>query len=52
MSTVKTNKRIPKPRNPFVRHLITKKQGPHGRSAKAQRASDKIDLRREAVLCR
>jgi hypothetical protein len=37
-----------KPRNPFVQHLVVKKQGAHIKSAKAQRAREKANLRREA----
>lgn len=37
----------PKPRNPFVQHLVSKKQGAHSKSAKAERARAKAQLRRE-----
>jgi len=38
----------PKPRNPFVQHLVVKKQGAHSKSVKAQRTREKANLRREA----
>jgi hypothetical protein len=38
---------IPKERNPFVQHLVTKKQGAHQKSKKAQRRDDKIALKRD-----
>jgi len=38
--------KIPKPRNPFVQHLITKKSGAHGKTQKAQRRDDKAELRK------
>jgi hypothetical protein len=38
-------RKLPKPRNPFVQHLVTKKQGAHIKSAKAQRARDKVELK-------
>lgn len=45
----KKNK-IPKERNPFVQHLINKKgSGPHGKSKKAQRRQQKIDLKKEPL---
>lgn len=37
-----------KPRDPFVQHLITKKQGAHGKTKKALRRQDKVDLKRES----
>ena len=39
-------KELPKARNPFVQHLITKKSGAHGKSKKAQRRDDKVELRK------
>jgi hypothetical protein len=42
---MKKNK-MPKQRNPFVQHLITKKSGAHGKSKKAQRRDEKISLRK------
>lgn len=39
-------RKSPKPRDPFVQHLVTKKQGAHTKSAKAQRARDKAKLKR------
>ena len=41
-------RKLPKPRNPFVQHLVSKKQGAHIKSAKAQRTRAKASLRREA----
>jgi hypothetical protein len=41
-------RKMPKPRNPYVQHLVVKKQGAHVSSAKAQRARAKSSLRREA----
>lgn len=38
--------KMPKERNPFVQHLITKKSGAHGKSKKAQRRDDKASLRK------
>jgi hypothetical protein len=42
-------RKAPKPRNPFVQHLVVKKQGAHVKSAKARRARDKAQLKREAA---
>lgn len=44
-------KQLPKERNPFVQHLITKKQGVHQKSKKAQRRDEKATLRKE-YLCK
>jgi hypothetical protein len=41
--------KLPKPRNPYVQHLVVKKQGAHVNSAKAQRNREKANLRREAA---
>lgn len=41
-------RKIPKPRNPYVQHLVSKKQGAHGKSAKADRARAKAQLKSEA----
>ena len=38
-------KSLPKPRNPFVLHLVSKKQGAQTKSKKAQRSRDKIKLK-------
>lgn len=46
---MKRKQKMPKPRNPFVQHLITKKQGAHQKSKKAQRQRDKIKLKRNYV---
>lgn len=40
----------PKPRNPYIQHLVSKKQGAHVKSAKAERARAKSNLRRETRL--
>jgi hypothetical protein len=37
----------PKERNPFVQHLLTKKQGAHGKTKKAQRRTEKVSLKKE-----
>lgn len=37
----------PKPRDPFVQHLICKKQGAHGKTKKAERRQSRVDLARE-----
>lgn len=39
-------KDLPKPRNPFVQHLITKKQGAHQKSYKTVRRDDKVVLKK------
>ena len=39
-------RKSPKPRDPFVQHLVNKKQGAHTKSAKAQRSRDKSKLKR------
>jgi len=38
-------KSLPKPRNPFVQHLIVRKQGAQTKSAKAQRSRDKAKIK-------
>ena len=38
-------RKMPKPRNPFVQHLVTKKQGAHVKSAKAERTRAKAELK-------
>lgn len=38
--------KTPKPRNPFVQHLVVKKQGAHTKSSKAERARSKATLKR------
>jgi hypothetical protein len=35
----------PKPRDPFVRHIIARKQGAHGKSRKAERRAFKASIR-------
>jgi hypothetical protein len=40
-------KDAPKERNPFVQHLLTKKQGAHGKSKKANRRAEKVQLQKE-----
>jgi len=39
-------RKTPKPRDPFVQHLVVKKQGAHVKSAKAQRSRAKSKLKR------
>ena len=39
--------RKPKPRNPFVQHLLVKKQGAHGKTKKAQRRKDKMAFKKD-----
>jgi hypothetical protein len=39
-------KALPKPRDPFVQHLVKKKQGPHGKSYKTHRRDDKVALKK------
>lgn len=41
-------RKLPKPRNPFVQHLVVKKQGAHSKSRKSERAKSKLQLRKEA----
>lgn len=41
-------RKMPKPRNPFVQHLVVKKQGAHTKSSKAERARSKAELKRSA----
>ena len=40
-------KSAPKPRNPFMQHLVKKKQGAQVVSKKAQRSREKVALRKE-----
>lgn len=41
-------RKIPKPRNPYVQHLVVKKSGAHSKSYKSERARVKAQLKREA----
>lgn len=41
-------KTLPKPRNPFVQHLISKKQGAHQKSYKTVRRDDKVALKKSS----
>ena len=34
-------------RNPFVQHVRTKRSGAHGKTKKAQRRSEKMELRKQ-----
>ena len=43
-------RKTPKPRNPFVQHIVKRKSGAHSKSVKAQRTREKVQLRREAKL--
>lgn len=38
--------KIPKPRNPFVQHIVTKKQGVHQKSYKTHRRNIKVALKK------
>jgi hypothetical protein len=40
-------KELPKERNPYVQHLITKKQGAHQKPKKAERQAEKVKLQKE-----
>lgn len=40
----------PKPRNPFVQHLVKKKTGAHSKSKKAIRRDDKVTLRKKTDI--
>ena len=40
-------KDAPKERNPFVQHLLTKKQGAHGKTKKAIRRAEKVQMQKE-----
>jgi hypothetical protein len=44
-----SNKKAPKPRDPFVQHIVAKKQGAHGKPYKTQRQQDKISLKKQAL---
>lgn len=39
-------KPLPKTRDPFVQHLINKKQGPHGKNYKIHRRDAKVVLKK------
>lgn len=39
--------KVPKKRNPFVQHLVGKKQGAHEKSKKVIRRDEKIQLKKE-----
>ena len=42
-------RKLPKNRNPFVQHLITKKSGSHQKPKKTERQIDKMKLKKEWV---
>lgn len=42
---MKVKRKLPKERNPFVAHLVTKKSGAHGKTRKAERRSAKVQLK-------
>lgn len=42
------SKQLPKPRNPFVQHLIVKKQGAHTKSYKVSRRDAKVALKKNS----
>lgn len=39
--------KTPKPRNPYVQHLLTKKQGAHVKSKKASRRKEKMKVHKD-----
>lgn len=39
--------KIPKPRNPMIEVMRTRKSGSHGKTKKAQRRADKVNLRKD-----
>jgi hypothetical protein len=39
--------KTPKPRNPYVQHLLKKKSGAHTKTHKADRAREKATLKKE-----
>lgn len=41
-------KQLPKPRNPFVQHIVTKKQGAHTKSYKTHRRDAKVALKKSS----
>ena len=41
-------KQLPKPRNPFVQHLVIKKQGAHEKSYKTHRRDAKVALKKNS----
>lgn len=44
---MKRKQKLPKERNPFVQHLITKKSGAHCKTKKAVRRNEKVALKKE-----
>jgi hypothetical protein len=44
------SKGLPKPRDPFVQHLINKKQGAHMKTYKSQRNKDKAQMKKDLGL--
>lgn len=42
----KRKTKIPKPRNPFVQHMVVKKQGAQVESKKGKRSRDKVAIRK------
>ena len=47
---MKKKSKIPKPRNPFVQHIISKKQGAHQKPYKVERATSKNKIKKEYLL--
>ena len=39
--------KTPKPRNPYIQHLVTKKQGAHVKSKKAIRRKEKVKMQKD-----
>jgi hypothetical protein len=40
-------KKTPKQRNPFVQHIVVKKQGAHGKTKKAIRRKEKVQFKKD-----
>lgn len=43
------HKKLPKPRNPFVQHLVTKKQGIHQKPKKSEKIKERAKLKKEWI---
>lgn len=43
---MKQKPKLSKPRDPFVQHMVKRKQGPQVESSKAKRSKTKAELRR------
>lgn len=42
--------KMSKPRDPFVQHLVNKKQGAHSKTKKAERRKEKVKLKKDEFL--